>query len=299
MQLLVLAVLPLVALGGAGGSAPCIPGERPTPQPCPGKLDDVGDALRSSDSAHACPDGSTDCLHHGREGVTFSFCANCQRNAGLLSRDVTHSSRKCHHVGLTPNWEPTYNMSLSTILLPCDNDKLLSSGPNWASIRKFGIMAIGWSNAKEQWVNTDPMDCEELMLTQAELIKKDAPASHLWVYRNPVLAMPWMTSVRKIMDDPAYDRWFLHFKLGADNRSAVHHDNDGTYMNRVCDTTYSPPKCSELWHSQIQVMATKGANQSVSYPPDKTHKTWWQKPVNPDGTCTGKHCDCGRVPCGM
>lgn len=230
------------------------------------KLDDhVGDALRSSDRAHACPDGTTDCLHHG----------------------------------LTPNWEPTYNMSLSTILLPCDNDKLLSSGPNWASIRKFGIMAIGWSNAKQQWVNTDPMDCEELMLTQAELIKRDAPASHLWVYRNPVLAMPWMTSTRKIMNDPAYDRWFLHFKLGADNKSAIHHDNDGTYMNRVCDTTYSPPKCSELWHSQIQVMATKGANQSVSYPPDKTHKTWWQKSVNPDGTCTGKHCDCGRVPCGM
>ena len=40
----------------------------------------------------------------------------------------------------------------------------------------------------------------------------------VWVYRNTVLAMPWFSSVRQIMDDPLYDVWFLHFKNGTDGK---------------------------------------------------------------------------------
>ena len=115
------------------------------------------------------------------------------------------------------------------------------------------------------------------------------------VYRNPVLAMPWMSSTAKIMNDPAYDVWFLKFKDGADGKSAKHHDNDGTYNNRVCDDTYSPPKCSELFHSQIQTMEPKGGHAEGWDPVSGN----WTKLAPPDGVCKAKSCDCGRVPCGF
>ena len=134
--------------------------------------------------------------------------------------------------------------------------------------------------------------------------------------------MPWMSSTRKILDDPACasllcnpcalgsdavgiaadDVWFLHFKNGSDGRSAVHHDRDGTYHNPVCDRAFDPPKCSNLFHSQIQTMEIRGPNATNSTgmaPPDKQHKYWWEKPMGPDGHCKGKQCNCGRVPCGM
>merc|ERR1719272_1911488 len=74
-----------------------------------------------------------------------------------------------------PKWPPTYNMTLSTIIMPCDNNELMSSGPNWPIIRGFGVIDIDWSNSKAEWINTDPMTCEENLLKQAQLIKAKNP----------------------------------------------------------------------------------------------------------------------------
>jgi hypothetical protein len=91
-----------------------------------------------------------------------------------------------------------------------------------------------------------------------------------------VIAYPWMTSMRKAFDDPAYEVWFLRFKNGSDGRGPIAHDGDGTYKAPVCDHNFSPPKCSELYHSQTQT-------------PGFPHG---------DGNCLTP-CDCGRVPCGF
>ena len=61
----------------------------------------------------------------------------------------------------------------------------------------------------------------------------------VWVYRNTVLAMPWFSSVRKIMDDPSYDGWFLHFKNGTDGKGPLEHDGQLNDPHR--DTTYHEP----------------------------------------------------------
>ena len=81
----------------------------------------------------------------------------------------------------------TYNMSVSTVVMPCDDNELMSKGPNWPTIRKFGLIDIDWSNSKAQWINTDPMTCEENLLRQAELIKANNPlgaGQKIWVYRS-------------------------------------------------------------------------------------------------------------------
>jgi hypothetical protein len=123
------------------------------------------------------------------------------------------------------------------------------------------------------------MSCEENLVAQAVLMKNETPDSRVWVYRNTVLAMPWFASVRRIMEDPAYRPWFLKFKNGADGRGPAAHDNDGTYTNRVCDDTFSPPKCSDLFHA---FPYADGDDRGV-YDCDLHHT-----------------CDCGEgLPCGM
>lgn len=182
-------------------------------------------------------------------------------------------------LALAPTWPPTFDMALSTTVMPCNNAELMSSGPNWPTIRGYGLIDIDWSNAKQKWINTSPMTCEEDLLKQAQLIKANntlGKRQKVWIYRNAVWGMPWMTHTRKLLDDPAYDVWFLRFKNGSDGRGPLYHDGDGTYKSSVCDHNFSPPKCSELYH---------GAQfQTPGFP-------------HGDGNCV-KPCDCGRVPCG-
>ena len=191
-----------------------------------------------------------------------------------MPQRAVHATRHDALAGVhpLPRWEPTFNMSLSTIIMPCEYDKFITD----PTIRKFGVVDLDWSNSKALWVNEKPMQCEENLVKQATIMKAETPLSKVWVYRDPVLAMPWFTTVRKIMDDEDYRPWFLKFKNGTDGRGPLAHDGDGTYHHPVCDHNYDPPKCSDLFHSQTQ---------TPGYPKG-------------DGDCE-EACDCGRVPCGM
>lgn len=51
---------------------------------------------------------------------------------------------------------------------------------------QFGVVTFDWSNAKAQWANAKPMDCQERLITQAERTKALNPAAHVGVYRNLV-----------------------------------------------------------------------------------------------------------------
>ncbi len=76
-------------------------------------------------------------------------------------------------VALVPNWSPTYNMSLSTIFMPCNNSGWFNPGvwcvlcdgltsrnsthvcriPITAFSAQFGVADFDWSNAKQMWAN--------------------------------------------------------------------------------------------------------------------------------------------------
>jgi len=127
-----------------------------------------------------------------------------------------------------------------------------------------GIVDFDWSNTKSIWAKQKPMLAEEMLVAQVQMAKAVSPSSRYCVYRNAIKALPWFSSVRELLSDPAYDVWFLKF------------GNSSKPFSPKCDTNYDPPLCSELFHDQVQ---------SPGYPQG-------------DGVCAAPACDCGPVPCG-
>ena len=109
------------------------------------------------------------------------------------------------------------------------------------------------------------MNDEELLFQQVQMTTTASPQTTVWVYRCSVYAYPWYTSVRTIMDDPAYAPWFIKFKPA------------GPWYSPKCDNNYSPAKCSDYFHMQ---------EQTPGYPKG-------------DGDCAAPACDCGTMPCGF
>ena len=65
---------------------------------------------------------------------------------------------------------PAYNTHCSGFTAP-------STTTGW------GLISFDWSNAKEIWAKVKPMDCEELLLAQANLTRLAAPNTRVFVYR--------------------------------------------------------------------------------------------------------------------
>ena len=170
-----------------------------------------------------------------------------------------------------PPWPPTWNLSRSTLTMQCN-----SSG--WSSPTRgsaFGIVSYDWSNAKAQWAQASPMDCEARLLRQAQMTKAadTGNTTRVFVYRNLVKALPWFASVRKILDDPAYSGFFLKFDP-VKRAAAKLHVPDCAPENAS--------KCSSYYHDQLQTPEV----------PTKAEP-------HPDGACPASTgCDCGANPCG-
>ena len=149
---------------------------------------------------------------------------------------------------------------------------------------KFGLVVYDWSNAKALWANAHPMDSQELLTKQAEMVLAADPGipgeqPRVWVYRNTIKALNWYSSVREKLDDPAYAGWFVSFKDYKGPQS------NASYHVPPCDwygTAASPPKCSGFYHDQEQTPEHRGGGSDY--------------PV--DGECL-EQCDCGPInPCG-
>ena len=164
-------------------------------------------------------------------------------------------------------------MNRSTIAMMCSYSGYLEDVPPYA------VVDVDWSNALEAWSAATPMDTEERLLVQAGMLKlggggggggggaSAAPPPLVMIYRNTVYGYPWMTSVRFILDDDAYRPWFLTFS------------GSPPYFSPPCDDNYSPPKCTDLFHTQMDTPNIAGKN---GY-----------------GTCAPPACNCGSKPCGF
>jgi hypothetical protein len=184
-------------------------------------------------------------------------------------------------------WNPTWGMRNSTVLYTCNNSGMHSVH----HANQFGVVVYDWSNAKSLWANAHPMDSEELITKQAEMVLADDPGipggpPRVWAYRNGIKALNWYRSVREKLDDPKYSSWFVKFKgfgnnpwpggLGKAKNSSFHVPTCDWYDN---GTT---PRCSGFYHDQEQTPEHPGGGA----------------PYRVDGDCI-EQCDCGTVnPCG-
>ena len=91
-----------------------------------------------------------------------------------------------------------------------------------------GLVDYDWSNAKLEWANESPMDCDGSLVRQAARNKAQNPTAKVFVYRNIVKALAWYTEVRKLLQDQSYWGFFIPY---AGCRSNI----TGTYVckNRV------------------------------------------------------------------
>jgi len=145
--------------------------------------------------------------------------------------------------------------------MPCNS----SGYTDPSTTNGWGLIDFDWSNAKAIWAKGKPMDCAEQLLKQVQMTTQASPGTTVYVYRNSIKALPWYTTVREKLVDPAYARWFLTFGK-----------NSSPYHVPVCDSNYKPPLCSNYYHDQ---------EQTPGYP-------------HGDGECSAPACDVGSVPVG-
>eukprot|EP00054_Salpingoeca_dolichothecata_P036770 m.8584 g.8584 ORF g.8584 m.8584 type:complete len:581 (+) comp7015_c0_seq1:40-1782(+) len=201
------------------------------------------------------------CNYH----VTWRTPLACPTTGGTCNKPIPPPAPPAPPCALClPKWEPTYNMWNSTMLYFCND----SGFHDLDDAKNYGVVVYDWSNAKDIWVNQHPMNDEELLTKQAEMLFEVSPSipgqqPRVWTYRNTIKALNWYGSVRVKLDDPAYSAWFIKFK---DCPAA-----NSTYHVPMC--TYG--KCSCFYHDQ---------EQTPEYPKG-------------DGSCK-EECDCGKNPCG-
>jgi hypothetical protein len=109
------------------------------------------------------------------------------------------------------------------------------------------------------------MDTNERLLVQAGITQAAQPNTRVWVYRNSAYGYPWYDSVRFILDDPTYAPWFIMF-------------NTATPYSPKCDNNYTPPKCTEYFHTQMDTPLPGPGGY---------------------GRCAPPACNCGSKPCGF
>jgi hypothetical protein len=144
------------------------------------------------------------------------------------------------------------------------------------------------SNAKALWVNAQPMNCDELLTKQAEMVQAADPGvpgeqPRVWVYRNTAKALNFYGSVREKLDDPAYAGWFVRYDPERYRGAA----SNASFVSTPCDWHYNStyvPKCSGHYHDQTDCPHAKGGGPA--YPRG-----------GPPSTCR-EMCDCGSNPCG-
>jgi len=150
--------------------------------------------------------------------------------------------------------------------MPCNNSGFTSP----ESTKAWSVVDFDWSNAKALWTKAHPMNDEELLQQQVVMTTQNSQIGQtVWVYRGSMWAYPWYTSVRTILEDPAYSDWFSSFKPGGSKPG-------GGWYSDPCDAN-NRTLCSDRYHNQ---------EQSPAYP-------------SGDGDCDAPTCDCGKVPCGF
>ena len=102
-------------------------------------------------------------------------------------------------------------MKRSTVLYTCNNTGM----HDVSHAIKYGTVVYDWSNGKQLWANAHPMNSQELIVKQAEMVLAADPGvegynPRVWAYRNTIKALNWYGSVREKLVRP--QQLFLFFR---------------------------------------------------------------------------------------
>lgn len=184
-----------------------------------------------------------------------------------------------------PQWSITYNMSESTVVMPCNYTGLYDYDA-YPQLAKFGLVDYDWSNAKKAWVDQSPMDCDGMLVKQAARNKAKNPTAKVFVYRNIVKALPWYTEVRALLQDQSTWGFFIPY---AHCRTAT---GDYVCKNNV---TGAIDATANLYHDEEQTPGWTGGGNGG--PDGVCHGD--TKGNNVSGPTQSGACDCGDgVSCG-
>jgi len=131
---------------------------------------------------------------------------------------------------LLPPWPPTWNMSSSTVFMPCSANGVGPVPFPPSNAARWGIADFDWSNGFSWYAKQTPMNCEETLLAQAEATHALNSSTRVFVYRNAVKALPWFTLVREKLEDKSFWHWFLplknctQYQCGPDATHNLYHD---------------------------------------------------------------------------
>ena len=156
------------------------------------------------------------------------------------------------------------------------------------AIANWSIVSLDWSAWKwgpDGWASRKPMDCEEVLFSEAQsaVAGSSRARAKAWVYRNTCKALPWFSSVRKVLEDPAYAPWFLKY-------AATPPINGSAYYSPRCDPNSG--LCSGYYHD-----STQSPDYARMPACPITGDCSIQVPGFPqgDGNCTAPACDVGGV----
>jgi hypothetical protein len=87
----------------------------------------------------------------------------------------------------------------------------------------WGLVSIDWSVAKSVWwggnstAGRNQSTCEATMIDNCRRLKRGGKAKRCFIYHNLELALEWLESQRKVMNDPSKRDWFIQY-AGSDGQ---------------------------------------------------------------------------------
>jgi len=111
---------------------------------------------------------------------------------------------------LLPRFAPTWDVSRSTIIQPCNSSGYMDS----KTAAAFGIISFDYNNGRAVWEKQAAPQCEEMSVEQCRRVKAVRNDTKCWVYRNTELAFAALTTDRKLMREENASL-FIHMNKSA------------------------------------------------------------------------------------
>ena len=111
---------------------------------------------------------------------------------------------------LLPRFAPTWDVSRSTIIQPCNSSGYMDS----KTAAAFGIISFDYNNGRAVWEKQAAPQCEEMSVEQCRRAKAVRNDTKCWVYRNTELAFAALTTDRKLMREENASL-FIHMNKSA------------------------------------------------------------------------------------